>query len=287
MAAMPVMYCSHGSPLLCCKESDSATWWQKAGSLARDAGVKGVVLIGAHWEELDDRIRVATKFNPNKVQMSLVPRKHWENYQINVDPKLARKVINLLQDQGFTDVDEDPDFDWHDDTITPLKWMFPEGTPPATVISMNARFDAVFHVRIGQAIRSLSNQGILVIGSGGTVHNLYRNNWLPLRWHGDNFQVGNVPAKWATDFERAISDVIRDNQGASLAGALVRLVQHPKYPLAHPTPDHYYPLLVIAGLMADRGADAPQGEMKAQTWELQNMCNNQWIWGKFPGQAAA
>lgn len=144
--------------------------------------------------------------------MALVPKKHWENYQINVDPKLARKVINLLQGQGFTDVDEDPDFDWHDDTITPLKWMYPDGTPPATVISMNARFDPVFHVRMGQAIRSLSNHGILVIGSGGTVHNLYRNNWLPLRWYGDNFQVGKVPAKWATDFERAISDVIRDNR---------------------------------------------------------------------------
>lgn len=144
--------------------------------------------------------------------MGLVPPKYWRDYRINVDAGLASKVIKLLKAQGFSDVDQDPEFDWHDDTITPMKWMFPDGTPPATVISMNARFDPVFHVRIGQAIQSLRHEGILIMGTGGTVHNLYRNNWLPLRWYGDNFQIGRKPARWAVDFERALSDVIRDNQ---------------------------------------------------------------------------
>jgi aromatic ring-opening dioxygenase catalytic subunit (LigB family) len=143
--------------------------------------------------------------------MGMVPREQWENYPINIDLGLAKRIVGLLKDQGFTDVDEDPEFDWHDDTITPAKWMFPEGTPPATVISMNARFDPNFHVRIGNAIQTLRSEGILIVGTGGTVHNLYRNNWLPLRWYGDNFQVGKTPAKWASDFEQAVSDVVRDN----------------------------------------------------------------------------
>ena len=168
----------------------------------------------------------------------MVPRQHWADYKINIDVSLAKRVVSLLRDQDFPDVEEDPDFDWHDDTVTPAKWMFPEGTPPATVISMNARFDPVFHVRIGQAISSLRKEGILIIGTGSSVHNLYRpfplsfsspllllcsslsdvllllsgNNWLPMRYGGDNFQVGSIPAKWATDFERALSDCIRDNK---------------------------------------------------------------------------
>jgi len=98
--------------------------------------------------------------------MDMVPRQHWADYKINIDVGLAKRVVSLLRDQDFPDVEEDPAFDWHDDTVTPAKWMFPEGTPPATVISMNARFDPVFHVRIGQAISSLRKEGILIIATG-------------------------------------------------------------------------------------------------------------------------
>lgn len=170
--------------------------------------MKGLVFIGAHWEELNDRIRVATKTKPNIVQMEMVPRSHWEGYPINVDLKLAKDIVELLRDAGFNDVEEDPDFDWHDDTVTPAKWMFPGGTPPATVVSLNARYNPIFHLRIGRALRQLRARGILVCGTGGAVHNLYRNNWYPLLTKGDNFQQNSKPAEWATEFEKSISDVV-------------------------------------------------------------------------------
>ena len=170
--------------------------------------VQGLVFIGAHWEELGDRIRVATKSNPDKVQMDMVPRLYWESYPVNVDQQLARRIISLLRKHGFTDVQEDPTFDWHDDTITPARWMFPHGTPPATVISLNARYNPVFHAKIGRALRGLRKDGILLCGTGGAVHSLYRNNWLPLLARGDNFQSGSSPAQWAVDFERSVNDVV-------------------------------------------------------------------------------
>ena len=184
-------------------------------------GVKGVVFIGAHWEELGDRIRVAAKFDPAKVQMDLVPRSYWEKYPINVSKELSDRVIHLLRGHQFGDVDADPLFDWHDDTITPARWMFPEGTPPATVVSLNARYNPVFHVRIGEALSELRKEGILIVGTGGAVHNLYRNNWLPMLCRGDNFQEGCTPAKWATAFERTVSDVIKYSA-----------VREPSFPLA-------------------------------------------------------
>jgi aromatic ring-opening dioxygenase catalytic subunit (LigB family) len=170
--------------------------------------VKGLVFIGAHWEELDDRIRVATKVNPKKLQMDLVPRSVWEDYPINVDPSLARRVVQLLRDHNFQDVEEDPDFDWRDDTVTPSRWIFPEGTPPATVVSLNARFNPVFHAKIGKALSQLRKEGILLFGTGGAVHNLYRNNWVPMLARGDNFQVDSKPARWAIEFEKTVSDVV-------------------------------------------------------------------------------
>ena len=170
--------------------------------------MKGLVFIGAHWEELDDRIRIATKEKPEIVQMDMVTRSYWENYKINIDLGLANRVMQLLRDNNFEDVEEDPTFDWHDDTVTPSTWMFPEGTPPATVVSMNARFNPVFHAKIGNALSQLRKEGILLCGTGGAVHNLYRNNWVPVLARGDNFQLGSKPATWAIEFEKSVNDVV-------------------------------------------------------------------------------
>jgi aromatic ring-opening dioxygenase catalytic subunit (LigB family) len=86
--------------------------------------------------------------------------------------------------------------------------MFPEGTPPVTVVSMNARYNPVFHAKIGRALGKLRQEGILLCGTGGAVHNLYRNNWYPMLTKGDNFQPGRQPAQWAVEFEKSVSDVV-------------------------------------------------------------------------------
>jgi aromatic ring-opening dioxygenase catalytic subunit (LigB family) len=194
------------------QKSWQLTRYTQFGEEARTHGIKGLIFVGAHWEELDDRIRVATKTKPDVVQMDMVPRSYWENYQVNIDVSLARRVVHLLRSSGFTDVEEDPEFDWHDDTITPARWMFPEGTPPATVVSLNARYNPVFHVKIGRALRVLRKEGYLLCGTGGAVHNLYRNNWLPVLAKGDNFQPGRKPAKWAIEFEKSVSDVVANTK---------------------------------------------------------------------------
>ena len=67
-------------------------------------------------------------------------------------------------------------------------------------------------------------------------------------------------------------------QGPKLAGALIRLTQSPRYKEAHPTDDHFYPLLVIGSAVAEENS---QGKKAAQTWELQHMCNDQFVWGSW------
>lgn len=189
----------------------------KFGKEAKQYGIKGLVLIGAHWEVLDDSIRVAAKINPDRTQLEPAPKSFWENYPINVDVGLAKKVVNLLRNAGFEDVQEDTTYDWHDDTVTPTQWMFPDGSPPATVVSLNARFNPVFHVKIGRALRELRKHGILLCGTGGTVHNMYRNNWFPFLTRLDNFQEGSKPAQWALDFEKSVSDVVANNKVCGVA----------------------------------------------------------------------
>lgn len=93
--------------------------------------------------------------------------------------------------------------------------MFPDGTPPATVVSLNARYNPTFHVNIGKALRELRKEGILICGTGGAVHNLYRNNWYPVLTKGDNFQEDRTPAEWAVEFEKSVSDVVSNNKVSS------------------------------------------------------------------------
>jgi len=64
---------------------------------------------------------------------------------------------------------------------------------------------------------------------------------------------------------------------------LVRLTSSPQYKEAHPTDDHYFPLLVAAGVVS-RGQD--YGRKAAQTWELQHMCNNQFVWGEWEASSS-
>lgn len=171
--------------------------------------------INAHWAELDDRVRVGTKAQPGKIQMAPAPREVWENYQINGAPELGRRIVSLLRQSGFPDVEEDQNADWPDACITPSLWMFPNGTPPATTVSLNARYDPVFHVRMGQALQPLRKQGILIIASGATVHNIFRANFIPLILKKDTLQKGSKPAKWATEFDQSIHDIIEGSTVSS------------------------------------------------------------------------
>ncbi|KAI5859645.1 Extradiol ring-cleavage dioxygenase, class III enzyme, subunit B [Durotheca rogersii] len=209
----PVLFASHGTPLAFCVESESTDWWQKFGKACLAYDVKGIVYICSHWTELDDRIRVGTKAKPEVLQMDVVPREKWEHYPINVSPALGRSVVSLLRGAGFLDAEEDPGAAWHDDNLTPSRWLFPEGTPPATSVSLNTRYDPIFHVKIGEALRPLRKENVLGIGSGSIVHNLFRAAWLPfLLSGGRNTALPSYkPERWALSFERAVRDTIEFN----------------------------------------------------------------------------
>ncbi|RSL96339.1 hypothetical protein CDV31_013517 [Fusarium ambrosium] len=261
-------------------ECESTSWWQQFGAEVRRSDVRGVLIINSHWTELDDKIRVGTKVNPVVELGSLVPRESYDDFKPTISRSLAQRVITLLRAAGFSDVDEGPDADWADAPTTPSLWMFRDGTPPTTTVSLNARYDPIFHVRMGQALRSLRKEGILIIASGAMVHNIFRANHVPMLLNGDNLQKGRTPAKWATDFAQSIEDVITSNAGSELAGALVRMSQSPLYPSAHPTPDHFYPLLVLAGAFYDD--EELYGRQTACTYEMKNLVNSQYMWGHLP-----
>jgi 4,5-DOPA dioxygenase extradiol len=95
-----------------------------------------------------------------------------------------------------------------------------------------------YHVELGRKLASLRDRDILVIGSGNIVHNLRRVQW----------DKPDSAFDWAERFDDAVMEQLATNPGDILT-----VTEHADYALAVPTPDHFIPLLYIAGLAAESG----------------------------------
>lgn len=226
------------------------------------------------------------------------------NYTLNPDLSFIPTIQEHLSAAGIPS-EPDPKFDWIHDTYLVLIRMFPRGCPPTTIISMNRLYDPHFHVAVGAALRPLraKKHKTLFIGSGGSVHNLYRNVWGPMLKYRDNFAQPTPPEPWALDFRQEVISTfcpgheeavpIQEATGGKkiqstkgVGGPLLKrkatsLMKHPKYREAHATDDHFMATLFIAGLCGAKGDESIPGEMGAEDWELTNMCNAQFTLGSW------
>ena len=234
----PVHFFSHGSTMMLGEESESGSYWEACGNDALAHNIKGVVMMGAHWDASGDAIEVASNPHPQKSPVAYVHPSKYIDYELNPDLENAPRCVDMLKDAGFNARLNDK-FDWIHDTYLILIRMFPNGCPPTTLISMNAWYDPHFHMRVGAALRPLREQGYLIVGSGGAVHNLYRNIWHPMIGYRDNFAQVQAPEKQLLEFRQSVEDIFTSCKGPALRRAVTRLMKHPQYRDAHGSDDHF------------------------------------------------
>ena len=188
----------------------------------------------------------------------------------------------MLGKEGFN-VSANPKFDWIHDTFMVLIRMFPDSSkcPPTTIVSMNARHDPHFHIRVGATLRPLRHENYLIIGTGGAIHNLYRNVWRPMLLYRDSLAQETPPEDCILDFRQAVEDAVTKNTGPKLRQAMARLMRHPNYRDAQATDDHFIPALFCAGAAGDWEDAGSKNVLAAETWELTNMCNSQFTMGDY------
>lgn len=288
----PVHFFSHGSTAMLGEESKSADYWKACGDAALANGVKHVIIMGAHWAATGDSIQVATNPSPTKAPIGGVHPRKYVDYELVPDLDMADRVISMLRSHGFN-CTGNPSFQWIHDVYLVLIRAFPGGCPPTTIISMNARFDPHYHVRVGAALRPLraaDHQGgkVLFIGSGGAVHNLYRNVWTPLLRYADNFAMETPPGEWALGFRQEFEDAMMTGSrtkdgccGPALRRSLTALMKVPIYRDAHATDDHFMSAMFVAGLVGHVEDQGTAVELGAEDWELTNMCNSQYTLGNW------
>ena len=257
------------------EETKSSDYWKASGDAALAHGIKGIVIMGAHWDcKSDHAVQVSMTPNPVKQPVANVHPSKYKDYKLNADLETPKKCIQMLEEAGIN-ASPNENLEWIHDIFLIIIRMFPDPAtmPPTTIISTNARYDPHFHVRVGAALRPLRSQGYLLIGSGGAVHNLYRNVWYPMLLYKDNLAQPTPPEPWAMEFRQAFQDVVEKNSGPALRRGLTRLMKHPQYRDAHATDDHFMASLFVAGLVGDEDDIGVKGRLMAEDWELTNMCS--------------
>ncbi|RAK97980.1 DODA-type extradiol aromatic ring-opening family dioxygenase [Aspergillus ibericus CBS 121593] len=282
MGLPPVHFFSHGSPMMLCETTESSAYWRRCGDEALAHNVKGIVIMSAHWAALGDRIEVATNPAPRIRPVGFVPSHDYKHYPLTPDLSTAHRCLDLLSAEGFN-VSANPHYNWIVDVYIIITRMFPDGNaPPTTVISMNARYDPHYHLKVGSTLRQLRQENYLLIGTGGAVHNLYRNRWKPMIKYLDSLAMETPPEEWALEFRQSLEDVMTKTSGPQLRRAVTRLMKHPQFRDAHATDDHFMAAVFVAGVVGDVDDEGCQGVMGAETWELTNMANSQFTFGEWP-----
>ncbi|WP_273825485.1 MULTISPECIES: DODA-type extradiol aromatic ring-opening family dioxygenase [Pseudomonas] len=170
----PSLFISHGSPMLALEPGASGPALARlAAELPRP---RAIVIVSAHWES--QGLLVGSSPHPETWHdFGGFPRELFAvQYPAPGQPELAAEVAGLLTQAGLpARLDATRPFDhgvW-----VPMKLMYPEADIPIVQVSLPSHMGPALQTRIGQALRGLREQGILLVGSGSITHNLGELNW--------------------------------------------------------------------------------------------------------------
>jgi aromatic ring-opening dioxygenase catalytic subunit (LigB family) len=193
---------------------------------------KAILMVSAHWEAPSPTV-MTSAHPPMLYDYSGFPA---ESYTITWpapgSPELAARVRSLLGAAGHATA-EDASRGFDHGAFVPLKLMWPEAEVPTIQLSLQRGLDPAVHLSIGRALAPLRDEGVFIVGSGMTFHNM--------RGFGDRRLIPQAEA-FDTWLQQA-STAPRAERDA----ALEQWERAPGARLSHPREEHLLPLMVIAG----------------------------------------
>jgi 4,5-DOPA dioxygenase extradiol len=233
MSELPVLFVAHGAPPLALDREKGAQLARWASSLPRP---RSILAISPHWQTRDPTIGATTELPLLYDFNGFSPLLHEIRYPYPAAPALAVRVEQLLGAKMNVGRSADRKIDhgiW-----VPLKHMYPAADVPLLQISLPRRSgDELF--AIGKLLAPLASEGTLLVATGNLTHNLRRIDFA---------ETTKTPA-WAIDFDAWCADVLRRNDVDALLNYRVRA---PSVAMAHPTEEHFLPLLIAAGAASVR-----------------------------------
>jgi len=232
---MPVIFIGHGNPMNAVRDTP---FTRKLGELGkRLPRPKAVLCISAHW--MTEGTWVTHMSRPKTIhEFYGFPQELFEvHYPAPGDPATAERIS---QESSNPSIHPDNEL-WGLDhgTWSVLRHMYPAADVPVLQLSLNIIQGPEFHFALGEKLKYLRDQGILIVGSGNIVHNLG-----VLKRSGDR-----SPYDWAQRFNDEMRRAILDEE-PERAIDFARMGLDAA--LAAPSPEHFWPLLYVLGA---RGAD--------------------------------
>lgn len=227
---MPVLFVGHGNPMNAISEND---YTRRLKSLGEDIPrPKAILCISAHW--LTKGTFVTHMKSPKTIHDFYgFPQQLFDaQYPAPGSPEVAEviqlnsKDLEIHFDEGSWGLDHGS---W-----SVLCQMYPASEIPVLQLSIDVTKSPEFHFQVGQSLRSLRDQGVLILGSGNLVHNLSRINWNKL---SEGFD-------WAIEFDEWIKARLVERDFRSL---IEDFHKSKAGQLSIPTLDHYLPLLYVLG----------------------------------------
>lgn len=237
---MPVVFLSHGGGPWPFIEmgmrarggmEELEAYLRSVGSVPRVAP-KAVLVVSAHWEERVPSVMMHPH-PPMLYDYYGFPAAAYElTWPAPGDPVLGARVAELLEANGFeTAADSERGFDHG--CFVPMKLMYPDASIPTLQLSLKLGLDPREHLAIGRALAPLRNEGVFIVGSGASYHNLREFSSPSARGVSETFDTWLTHAATSSHQERA--ELLAHWQKAPQARA------------AHPREEHLLPLMVVAG----------------------------------------
>jgi len=240
---LPVYFISHGGgPWSFMDDASRAAYAKLEAALAnmpREIGVtpSAVLMVSAHWEESE--FTLTSNPRPSMIYDygGFPDFTYHLRYDAPGDPALAARAKSLIESAGMpARLDAQRGFDHG--AFTPLHVIYPKADVPVVQLSLKAGLDPATHLAMGRAIAPLREEGVLIVGSGLSYHNL-RQFFSPLAYG---------PSR---EFDAWLNGVLLGGSPAERSKLLSEWDAAPSARAAHPREEHLLPLMVAVGAAGD------------------------------------
>jgi len=242
MSRLPTVFVSHGAPTFALDGGRAAAELATLGrTLPRP---EAVLVVSPHWMTAQPRVSLSDRPQTIHDFGGFDPALYRIAYPAAGHPSLARRALDVLQAAGWpAQADERRGLD-HGAWV-PLLHMYPEADVPVFQVSLPSGLDSASAWSFGETLAPLSEQGVLVIGSGSLTHNLRE------------FRQGHAHDEpYVHEFGAWVREAAEQGDAERLRRVLT---DAPHAARAHPTPEHFWPLLVAAGASQARPGHTLEG----------------------------
>jgi 4,5-DOPA dioxygenase extradiol len=225
---MPLLFVGHGNPMNAIEDNEFSRAWAEMGkTLPRP---KAILAVSAHWETNGTKVTAADR--PKMIyDMYGFPKELYEvNYPAPGSPALVDTVRKVIK---MTDVQPDTSWGLDHGTWSVLNRMFPTADIPVVQFSLDRTKNPLYHYQLGQQLKELREEGVLIVSSGNIVHNLRAVIW----------QDG-AKYDWAESFDTKVKDwILTDDHDP-----IINYQKHgQEAALSINSGEHYTPLLYTLG----------------------------------------